>query len=75
MKITGNRRNALWLAGLSLATSLLAFLFITAGASFSPLVLVSPVVLILAFAPLAGIIGIILRNKEVLIISSLCPLP
>lgn len=74
MKITGNRRNALWLAGLSLATSLLAFLFIIAGASFSPLVLVSPVVLILAFAPLAGIIGIISRNKELLIISSIMSL-
>ncbi len=74
MKITGNRRNALWLAGLSLATSLLAFLFFTAGASFSPLVLASPVVLILAFAPLAGVLGIISRNKEVLIISSIMSL-
>ena len=74
MKITGNRRIALWLAGLSLATSLLAFLFFTVGAGFSPLVLASPVVLVLAFAPLAGIIGIISRNKEVLIISSLMSL-
>lgn len=74
IKITGNRRNALWIAGLSLATSLLAFLFFTAGASFSPLVLVSPVVLILAFAPLAGMLGIISRNKEVVIISSLMSL-
>lgn len=74
IKITGNRRNALWLAGLSLAASLLVFLFFTAGASFSPLVLVSPVVLILAFAPLAGMLGIISRNKEVLIISSLMSL-
>jgi len=74
MKISGNRKNALWLAVFSLASSLLAFLFITAGASFSPLVLISPVVLILAFAPLAGILGIISRNKEVLIISSLMSL-
>ena len=74
MKITGNRRNALWLAVFSLASSLLAFLLITAGASFSPLVLISPVVLILAFVPLAGILGIISRNKEVLIISSLMSL-
>ena len=77
MKITGNRRIALWLTGLSLAISLLAFLFITIGAGSSPLVmasLVSPVVLVLAFAPLAGIIGIISRNKEVLIISSLMSL-
>lgn len=74
IKITGNRRNALWFAGLSLATSLLAFLVFTAGVSFSPLVFVSPVVLILAFAPLAGMLGIISRNKEVLIISSLMSL-
>ena len=74
MKISGNRKNALWFAVISFATSLLAFLFITAGASFSPLVLISPVVLILAFAPLAGILGIISRNKEVLIISSLMSL-
>lgn len=72
--MNNNRRNALWLAVFSLATSLLAFLFITAGASFSPFVLVSPVVLILAFAPLTGILGIIYRNKEVLIISSLMSL-
>jgi MFS family permease len=78
MEITGNRRNALWLAGLSLATSLLAFLllflFFTEGVGFSPLVLASPVVLILAFAPLAGMLGIISRNKEVLVISSLMSL-
>lgn len=72
--MNNNRRNALWLAGLSLAVSLLAFLFFTAGASFSPLVLASPVVLILAFAPLAGVLGIISRNKEVLIISSIMSL-
>ncbi len=65
MKITGNRRNALWIAGLFLASSLLAFLFIIEGAGFSPLVLVSPVVLMLAFAPLAGMLGIISKNKEV----------
>jgi hypothetical protein len=69
-----NRKNALWLAGLSLATSLLVFLFFTASASFSPLSLVSPVVLILVFTPLAGVLGIISRNKEVLIISSLISL-
>ncbi len=71
MAITGNRRNALWLAGISLAASLLAFLFLTAGAGLSPLMLASPVVIILVFAPLAGILGIIFRNKEVLIISSI----
>lgn len=74
IEITGNRRNALWLAGLSSAILLLAFLVFTAGTGFSPLVLVSPVVLILAFAPLAGMLGIISRNKEVLIISSLMSL-
>jgi hypothetical protein len=77
MEVIGNRRNALWLAGLSLATSLLSFLFFTTEANSSPLVLASlasPVVLILILAPLAGIIGIISRNKEVLIISSLISL-
>ncbi len=73
--MTNNRRNALWLSGLSLAISLLALLFFAAGASFSPfsplLVLESPVVLILAFAPLIGMLGVVYKNKEVLIISSL----
>ncbi|VVB87584.1 Uncharacterised protein [uncultured archaeon] len=72
--MNNNRKNALWLACLSFAASLLAFLFYTAGASLSPLVLASPVMLILAFAPLAGILGIISRNKDVLIISSLMSL-
>ncbi len=74
MKITDNQRNALWIAGLSLATSFLAFLFFTAGASLSPSMLVSPVLLIFALVPLAGVLGIIYRNKEVLIISSLISL-
>lgn len=71
MKITDNQKNALWLSGLSLAISLLTFLFFTAGTSFSLLALTSPVVLILAFTPLAGMLGIISRNKEVLIVASL----
>jgi MFS family permease len=74
MKITGNRKNALWLASLSLALSLLAFIFFTAGVSISLSALAYPVVLILAFAPLAGVLGIIYRDKEVLIISSLMSL-
>lgn len=73
-RMSNNRKNALWLAYLSFATSLLALLFFTVFASFSPLVLASPVVLILAFAPLAGITGIFLKNKEVLVISSLMSL-
>jgi hypothetical protein len=72
--MNNNRKNALWLAGLSLATSFLAFLFFTAGASLSPSVLVSPVLLIFALVPFTGILGIIYRNKEVLIISSLISL-
>jgi len=74
MKNSGNRRNALWLAGLSVAISFLAFLFFTAGSSLSPSVLVSPVLLIFALVPLAGVLGIIYRNKEVLIISTLISL-
>ncbi len=70
-KITPNQRTASGLAVLSLTTSLLALFFIT---GVSPLVMASPVVLILAFAPLAGMLGIILRNKEILIISSLMSL-
>jgi len=69
--MNNNRKHALWFAGLSLAASLLGFLFFTTEGGISPLVLVSPVVLILAFAPIAGILGIILKNKEILIISSL----
>lgn len=69
-----NKKNALWLAGLSLVASLLAFLFITTEAGISPFVLVSPVVLIMAFASLIGVLGIIYQNKEVLIISSLMSL-
>jgi hypothetical protein len=72
--MNNNRKIALWLALLSLAISLLATLYFTVAAGFSPLVLVSPVVLILAFAPLAGVLGIISRNKEILIISSLMSL-
>jgi hypothetical protein len=70
-KITGNQRNALWIAGVSLVTSFMAFLFFTAGAGLSLSVLVSPVLLIMALVPLAGMLGIIYRNKEVLIVSSL----
>jgi hypothetical protein len=69
--MNNNRKHALWFAGLSLAASLLGFLFFTTEGGFSPLVLISPVVLMLAFAPIAGILGIISRNKEILIISSL----
>ena len=69
-----NQKNALWLAGLSVATSFLAFLFFTAGSSLSPSVLVSPILLIFALVPLAGVLGIIYRNKEVLIISTLISL-
>ncbi|MCX9084810.1 MAG: hypothetical protein OIN87_08450 [Candidatus Methanoperedens sp.] len=72
--MNNNRKNALWLALLSLAISLLATLYFTVAAGYSPLVLVSPVVLILAFAPLAGVLGIKSRNKEILIISSLISL-
>ncbi|MCX9083365.1 MAG: hypothetical protein OIN87_01040 [Candidatus Methanoperedens sp.] len=73
-RMNNNKKNALWLAGLSLATSVLAFLFFTAGSSLSPSALVSPVLLLFAFVPLAGVLGIIYRNKEVLIISSLISL-
>ncbi len=72
--MNNNRKKALWLAGLSLATSLLAFLFFTTGDIFSLSALTSPVLLIFAFAPLAGMLGIRSRNKEVLIISSLMSL-
>lgn len=67
--MNNNQKIALWLAGLSLAASILAFLILTVG--ISPAVITSPVVLILAFPPLAGLLGIIYKNKEVLIISSL----
>lgn len=70
--MNNNRKHALWFAGLSLAASLLGFLFFTTeGGGISPLLLVSPVVLILAFVPIAGILGIITKNKEILILSSL----
>ena len=69
--MNNNRKHALWFAGLSLAASIMGFLFFTTEGGFSPLVLISPVVLILAFAPVAGILGIILKNKDILIISSL----
>ena len=72
--MNNNRKNALWLACLSVATSFLAFLFFTAGSSLSPSVLVSPVFLIFALVPLVGVLGIIYRNKEVLIISTLISL-
>jgi hypothetical protein len=64
--MNNNRKHALWFAGLSLAASLLGFLFFTTEGGISPLVLVSPVVLILAFVPIAGILGIITKNKEIL---------
>ncbi|HYN44885.1 MAG TPA: hypothetical protein VER35_02700 [Candidatus Limnocylindrales bacterium] len=69
-----NQKNALWFAGLSVATSFLAFLFFIAGSSLSPSVLVSPVLFTFALVPLAGVLGIIYRNKEVLIISTLISL-
>lgn len=74
IKTMDKQKKALWLAYLSFTASLLALLFFMTFASFSLQVLASPVVLILAFAPLAGIAGIFLRSKEVLVISSIVSL-
>ena len=65
--MNNNRKNALWLAGLSFAASLLVSAYIT---TFQ----YSPVVVIYPFISLLGIIGILLRKKEVLIISALISL-
>lgn len=66
-KMNNNRKNALWLASLSFAASLLVSAYIT---TFQ----YSPVVVIYPFISLLGIIGILLRKKEVLIISALISL-
>jgi hypothetical protein len=62
-----NQKNALWLAGLSFAVSILVCAYIT---SFQ----YSPVVVVFPFISLIGIIGILNRNKEVLIASALISL-
>lgn len=67
VRMTGNRKLALWLACLSLAASLLVSLYIT---SFQ----YSPVIILFPFISLAGAIGVLLRNKDLLIASTLVSL-
>jgi hypothetical protein len=66
-KMNNNRKNALCLASLSFAVSILVCAYIT---SFQ----YSPVVVVFPFISLIGIIGILNRNKEVLIASALISL-
>lgn len=66
-KMNNNRKNALWLAGLSFAASLLVSVYIT-NFQYSPVVVLYPLI------SLFGIIGILLRKKEVLIASALISL-
>ena len=65
--MNNNRKNALWLAGLSFAASLLVSVYIT-NFQYSPVVVLYPLI------SLFGIIGILLRKKEVLIASALISL-
>ncbi|NJD75862.1 MAG: hypothetical protein FIB08_02015 [Candidatus Methanoperedens sp.] len=65
--MSGNRKISLVLACLSLAVSLLVSLYIT---SFQ----YSPVIVLFPFISLAGAIGILLRNKHLLIASTLVSL-
>ena len=67
IKMNNNRKNALWLAGLSFAASLLVSVYIT-NFQYSPVVVLYPSISLL------GIIGILLRKKEVLIASALISL-
>ncbi|MFZ3385385.1 MAG: hypothetical protein WA144_15810 [Candidatus Methanoperedens sp.] len=62
--MNNNRKKALWLAGLSFAASLLVSVYIT-NFQYSPVVVFYPLI------SLFGIIGILLRKKEVLIASAL----
>ncbi|HEX7628433.1 MAG TPA: hypothetical protein VF354_05900 [Candidatus Methanoperedens sp.] len=67
IKMNNNRKNALWLAGLSFAASLLVSMYIT-NFQYSPVVVLYPLISIF------GIIGILLRIKEVLIASAIISL-
>ncbi len=65
--MTDNRNLALWLACLSLAASLLVSSYVT-GFQYSPVIVLFP------FISLAGTIGVLLRNKDLLIASALISL-
>ncbi len=65
-----NQKTALWLACLSFLAALGAARFIAESIEFW----LSPIILIFTSIPLAGAIGILLRNKEILIASALLSL-
>lgn len=70
MKMTDNQKNALWLACLSFAAALGAVWFIAESIEFQ----FSPYILVFISIPLVGAIGILKKNKEVLIASALISL-
>lgn len=70
MEMTNNQKYALWLACMSFATALGAVLFIAETFEFQ----ISPFLPVFVSIPLVGAIGILKKNKEVLIASTLISL-
>ncbi len=65
--MNNNQKNALWLACISFLASLFAALFIAER-------IMAPAFAVLVFIPLLGLIGVLKKNKEILVVSALISL-